>query len=338
MTRIGLIGSRGIAAAHARAAADLSECEIVACAALHKDHAQSFAEQWKIPSAHDSIQGLLESAQVDIVILATWPADHLEQVRLCCRYPIRGILCEKALAMNLDEGLAMQRVTAESHVLLMEGLMYRHHPQIQEAARLTREGQIGRVGYITGYFSDRIVGTQDPDNWRFNPSLGGGTMTAKACYTIDCLSFLSGGRAESGIAYRTDAADGGCDVGHTALMIFDNGVTATFEANHRTVWREEITVYGETGSLVIPHAIVTATEPREILIRSGGRFEREPTEEERLRFGVEDSYRLQLANMVAWVNGAVDPGVPLEDSLNNLALTDALRRSTNSGRREQVSR
>jgi hypothetical protein len=43
-----------------------------------------------------------------------------------------------------------------------------------------------------------------------------------------------------------------------------------------------------------------------------------------------------MANMVAWMNGKARPGVPLEDSLANLALTDTLRMSAVSGRMETV--
>jgi predicted dehydrogenase len=283
---------------------------------------------------------------VELVLLATWPAGHLEQVRLCTRYPIRGILCERALAMNLAEGLEMRRVVADAGVLLMEGLMYRHHPQIQEAARLIQAGQIGKVGYITAYFCDRIVGTPDPENWRFKPQLGGGTMTAKACYPIDCLTFFArasfagaaatGAAPQAAAALRADSAAGSYDIGYTGLISYSSGVTATFEANHRTVWREEIVVYGETGSIVIPHAIVTATQPREILLRRGGRFEREASDEKSIRFDVHDSYRLQLANMNACLECEAQPGVPLADSLVDLALTDALRTYAASGRVEPV--
>ena len=336
--RIALIGCGRIGPAHARAAKDSPLCYITCCAARHRDRAESFASDWDIPKAYGSLEELLGREEVDLVLLATWPVDHLEQIRLCCEHGKRAILCEKALAMNGEEGDEIARIVQENHTFLMEGLMYRHHSQIQRARQLIQEGAIGDVGYIAGYFSDRIVGTPDTDNWRFKPELGGGTMTAKGCYMVDSLSFLAGARPEKAISYMSMSQDGTFDVGHTGTIVFEGGTTAHFESNHRTIWREEIRIVGTEGIILIPHAIVTATQKRHIVISKGGRFEREPVHEEIEEFDIADSYRLQLENAYECIFGSGKPVVTLEESVSNLKLTSALLKSTQTGRFEEVER
>ena len=334
--RIGLVGCGRIAPRHAQAAADSPACRITCCAARHRERAEAFAAAWGIPRAYGSLDELLASGGCDMVLLATWPADHLEQIRACCRAGVRAILCEKALAMNAAEGEEIRRIVEEAGAFLMEGLMYRHHPQIRESVKLVREGAVGEVMHISGYFSDRIVGTPDPDNWRFKPELGGGTMTAKGCYMVDAVSLFAGARPVRAISHRSMSGDGSYDTGHTATVVFANGATAAFESNHRSVWREEIRVYGTTGVLTVPHAIVTAAGVRRIVISRGGRFETEEPAEEVREMGVHDSYRLQLENVHACLFGGGSPVVPLEDSVANLRLTTALLKSADSGRFEPV--
>jgi predicted dehydrogenase len=335
---IALVGCGRIGPAHARAADESPLCRITCCATRHTESAEAFADEWSIPKAYGSLEELLAKEEVDLVLLATWPADHLEQIRLCYEHGKKAILCEKALAMNGEEGDEIARIVADNDAFLMEGLMYRHHPQIQRARKLIEEGVIGDVGYIAGYFSDRIVGTPDTDNWRFKPELGGGTMTAKGCYMVDSLSFLAGTRPLKAISYMSMSDDGTFDVGHTGTIIFDGGITAHFESNHRTIWREEIRVVGTEGVILIPHAIVTATQKRQIVITKGGRFEREPVHEESEEFDVANSYRLQLENAYDCIFGDGKPVVTLEESVSNLKLTSALLKSTQTGRFEEVER
>jgi predicted dehydrogenase len=333
--RVGLVGCGGIARAHAAAAAASEVCRITSCADIVAERAEDFAERWDVPHAYESLEGLLEGGHFDLVLLATWPAQHLEQVKTCCRMGARAILCEKALAMNGQEGRQMQRVVEEAGAFLMEGLMYRHHPQIQKAKELAEGGSIGEVGYIHGYFA--YPERPDPANWRTRPELGGGTMAAKGCYMVDALTYFAGAPARKAVSHMSWSPDGDYDVGHTATIVFCNGVTGQFEANHRTTWREEIRIVGTEGTIVIPHAILTATQPRHLLVQRGGAFEREPVSEERVDFEPVNSYRLQLQNVYECLFRSGSPLVPLPESVANLELASALLRSAKSGKFETVS-
>ena len=112
---IALIGCGRIGPAHAKAAKESPLCTITCCAARHRDRAEAFASEWNIPKAYGSLEELLEKEEVDLILLATWPADHLEQIRLCCKHGKNAILCEKALAMNAEEGNEIARIVQENN-------------------------------------------------------------------------------------------------------------------------------------------------------------------------------------------------------------------------------
>src|SRR5262245_29821344 len=89
--RIGLVGCGGISHLHARAA-------IVACCDIRRDVAETWARRYGCERAYGDDEAMLREHDLDAVLLATWPAQHHQQVLHCLRAGVRNILCEKALA------------------------------------------------------------------------------------------------------------------------------------------------------------------------------------------------------------------------------------------------
>jgi len=177
--KIGIVGCGGISHAHGNAARQSSCARIVACADIVFQKAEEYASQYGVKHAYDSLEAMLESGSLDLIILATWPALHLEQIRQVCSLDAKAILCEKSLALNGDEGDEILRIVQESGTFLMEGFMYRHHPQIFKAKELVDNGAVGEVGYIRGQFSFPV--DSNSDNWA-KEELGGGSMMDQGCY------------------------------------------------------------------------------------------------------------------------------------------------------------
>ncbi|MCC5805937.1 MAG: Gfo/Idh/MocA family oxidoreductase [Opitutales bacterium] len=333
--KIGLLGCGNNGQTHAEAAANSPFVEIVACADLDLVRAKAFADRFHIPQCFDSLRSMVEGGGCDMLLFSTYPAHHLAQIREACELGARAILCEKALTMTVDEAEEVQRI-AESHgALVCEGLMYRHHPQIQKGLELVRGGAIGDVCYIHGYFS--APSQPDPSNWRHRKEDGGGAMAAKGCYMIDALCQFAGKPALSVYSKETVHPETGVEIGHTGTLCFEGALTGQFESNHRSVWREELHIMGTAGTLCIPHAVVTKSQPRHIDLQLGGAFEHQPRQTKRFDFEVANSYQLQLENMRACIFGHGEPVVPMHESVRNMRVTSALRKSAETGREELVS-
>ena len=110
------------------------------------------AKRLNIPMAYGSYEELM--ANPDIEAIYNPLPNHLH-----VSWSIRAIeagkhvLCEKPIAMTVDEALKLFHV-AKKHPQLkvMEAFMYRYHPQWQHAGRLVADGKIGKLQTIHSFF------------------------------------------------------------------------------------------------------------------------------------------------------------------------------------------
>lgn len=336
MYSIGLVGCGNQSERHATVVGNSENAEFVGCADVDEGRARAFADEHDIPTACGSLAELVEATSPDALIVAAVPTAHPDLVESAIERGIEAILCEKPMVVpgEAERARELHALAEETDTLLVEGLMYRHHPQIQRALDLVAEGAIGEVRYVHGQFTDYY--SADADNWRNDADLGGGSMGAKGCYMLDACNVFADAEPAEAVCRETRDEEFDVEIGQTGTVVYENGVTAQFETNHRSVWREEIKVCGTEGTLVVPHAIVTETQSREIELQIGGAYEHEPREDETISFEPANSYALQFENFLARLRGDGEPVVSLEDSVANYELADALLRSTETDRVEPV--
>ena len=324
--KIGIVGCGGISRAHGNAAKQSERVRITACADIELSRAQKYAAQYNVERAYGSLAAMLESENnLDLIILATWPALHLEQIRQSCELGAKAILCEKSLALNGNQGDEICGIVKESGVFLMEAFMYRHHPQIQKARELISSGSIGEVNYIRGQFTFPV--DSNSDNWRAKKELGGGSMMDQGCYMVNALNHFAGSAPEEVFCKTIFYNDTGLDIRHSATMVYPNGLVGQFESNQRTCWCEELQICGSEGMIFIPHTLLNV---RYIELRRGN-------DTERFDFEPLNSYQLQLENIHECLFNNGKPNMPLEESAQNLHVISALLKSGQSGMVESIS-
>lgn len=336
MLEVGIVGCGNHANRHAAVIGDAAEARIVGCADLDETHASDFAAHHDVPASYGSLEALVETEMPDALVIAAVPTAHPDLLETAMDHGVDGVLCEKPMVVPGDETRAheLRQLATATDTVVMEGLMYRHHPQLQRAIELVTTGRIGDVKYVHGQFTDYY--NPDPDNWRNDAALGGGSMGAKGCYLVDAATVFAGASPVEAVCRETRDPDFEVEIGQTGTIVYENGVTAQFETNHRSVWREELKISGTEGTLVIPHAIVTTDQPREIELQLGGAYEHEPVGTESISFEPANSYALQFANFRACVRGEADPVVSFADTVTNYAIAAALIRSTDTGQVEPV--
>ncbi|GGG02330.1 Gfo/Idh/MocA family protein [Paenibacillus abyssi] len=334
MITVGIVGCGGHANTHAATIRDSSFAVLAACADIDPVRAEQFARTYGIANSYGSLKDMATGHKLDLLIIVAFPTVHPVLIREAIEYGIRHILCEKPLALNSEQARQIMELAESSGTLVVEGLMYRSHPQIARAKALLASGAIGDIRYIHAQFSD--YASDNPGNWRNNRSQGGGSMTAKGCYLVDACNLFSGSRAKAAFCIESTNPDINVEVGETGTILYENGVTAQFETNHRSVWREEIKVCGTKGTLLIPHLIVTKTQKREIVLEMDGAYESRPMRSETFSFDVMSSYGLQLDNLYCCITEGAAPHFPVKDSVANYIVTDALMRSVASGKLEPV--
>jgi len=334
MISVGIVGCGGHAHTHASTIRESGFATLTACADRDVERANAFGDTYGVERRYGSLAEMLQRERLDLLVIVAFPTVHPALIEEAVEAGVRYILCEKPLAMTAEQAVRIEGIASRSGALVVEGLMYRSHPQFAKAKELLAQGAIGDIRYIHGQFSD--YASSSPGNWRNQRSLGGGSMTAKGCYLVDACNEFSGSRAVSAFCLESTNPEFQVEVGETGTILYENGVTAQFETNHRSVWREEIKICGTKGTLRIPHAIVTKTQPREIVLEIGGAYESRPMEVEVFTFEPQNSYHLQLENLYRCITDGAAPNFPIAASVANYKVTDALMRSVASGRLEPV--
>src|SRR5580692_12493527 len=136
--------------------------EIAAIASREIGKARAAADKLGIPRAYGSYEDLLADPEIEAIYN---PLPNEGHVPWTLRALAAGkhVLCEKPIALDVEE--ARQLIDARNHSgkLVAEAFMVRFHPQWRRARELSRDGSIGETRAIQTFFSYRLL---DPDNVR----------------------------------------------------------------------------------------------------------------------------------------------------------------------------
>src|SRR5689334_5476053 len=168
----GLISTANINAALITPLRASARNRLTAVASRTQAKADAYAKQWGIDKAYGTYDALLADPDIDVIynplpnhLHAEWTIKAMEAGK--------HVLCEKPLALNVDEVDAIQAAAQKHGRVVAEAFMYRHHPQTLKVQELVKSGSLGTLKLIRGSFS--FVLTHEGDV-RLNPEWGGGSI------------------------------------------------------------------------------------------------------------------------------------------------------------------
>lgn len=142
--RIGIIGAGFIVREQHLAAYRDAGFTPHAIASRSVAHAQAVADRYHIPHVHETWRELIENEDVEVLDIAFPPDCQLEIVREAVRYRhIKGILCQKPLAMNLPEAKEIVRLCEATGIKLGVNSNMRYDPSIRALKALLDGGALG---------------------------------------------------------------------------------------------------------------------------------------------------------------------------------------------------
>jgi D-xylose 1-dehydrogenase (NADP+, D-xylono-1,5-lactone-forming) len=331
--RVMLVGAGAIAYRHAAAARDLDGADLVAVCDVRREAADALADRFEVESRYTDLDAMLGSEQADLAIIATWGVYHADLVeRLARSGRVKGILCEKPLAMDAPQAQAMADVAARHGVVLAEAFRLRHQPIHHRAIEIIRSGGLGEVRHVRNAMMNVVPAeNRDPaKNWRFHKAVGGGVTYDIGCYCINQLRWALDAEPETVQAFGTWGPTG-VDEHVVAIATFPGGRTAEWCVSWQAGPRHVAEVMGSEGSLRIENAwgdnLGTATT-LEIFDRQRNRTVEtfEPT----------DQFWLQLQHMQDCLENGVPHRLPPANSVAQMRVIDAVYASLQSGRPETV--
>lgn len=328
--RWGILSTGRIAGIFARGLATTSSGRLVAVGSRNAESAARFATEHGLdPSrAHPSYEALLADPEVEAVYIATPHPQHVEWAVKAAEAG-KHILCEKPAALNHPEAMVMIQAARRAGVLFMEAFMYRCHPQTAKIAELVRSGAVGRVRLVQAAFGFRSE--FNPDSRLWNNALGGGGILDVGCYAMSLARLVAGAAVNRPFAEPVDVQgaaqlhpETGIDVVATASLRFADGLVAQLATTIGAQIDNSARIFGDEGSIEIPHPWIVTRRGGEQEIRLHRRGASEP---EIIVTSAGDLYALEADAVAAAVRaGSLETSaMPPDDTLGNLLALDRWR-------------
>jgi predicted dehydrogenase len=301
------------------------EGEVTALASRSLDTARAAAGPLGIAKAYGSYEELLADRDVDAVYI---PLPNHLHVPWSIKAAEAGkhVLCEKPIALDAAEARSLLAVRDRTGVLIQEAFMVRTHPQWMAVREEVRRGRIGDLRAVQMAFS---YFNRDPANVRNQAGIGGGALMDIGCYPIVLSRFLFGEEPVRVIASIDRDPDFGTDRLTSALLEFRGGHTS-FTCSTQLVPYQRTQILGTKGRIEVEIPVNAPPDRPCRIFFDDGRDAMGSGLETRT-FEVCDQYTLQADLLSRAIREGRPAPEPLEDSVANMEVIDALMRSAASG-------
>jgi len=197
--RFGIVGTGGIANAHATGLAALAEdAEMVSCADVLPGRAAEFAERWGIARHYDSARDLLDAGGIDVVVVCTPHPQHAEPLILAAERGIHGVV-EKPLSATLEDADRVLEAQAKHGTLLSSMSQRRWFPAAQRVRQALDDGRLGDKVVMGESYCEmwRDEAYYSRGGWRGRwDTEGGGVLMNQSPHNIDFLLWYAGPAVE----------------------------------------------------------------------------------------------------------------------------------------------
>jgi len=271
MIKIGIVGTGGMANAHAQAYAAIRGCKVVAACDVIPEAVEAFAEKYAIPQVYTDADDLLARADCDAVSNVTPDAFHAP-ISLKAVAAGKHVLCEKPLAVCYRDAKKMADAARRKGVINMVNLSYRNAAAIHRAHDMVQRGEIGRVmhveaSYLQSWLTSKVWGDWTASSkwlWRLSQKHGSkGVLGDIGVHIVDFASYPAGDIKSVNCRLKTFPKAKGNRIGEYPLDANDSAVITVELAGgaigtiHTTRWATGhansllLRVFGDKGAIVV---------------------------------------------------------------------------------------
>jgi len=292
---------------------------LLAVASRTQQSVDRYAREWKIPRAHGSYEALLADPEIDVIYNSL--PNHLH-----AEWTIRAVeagkhvLCEKPLALGVDEVDAMQEAARKHGRVVAEAFMYRHHPQTLKVQDLTRNGSLGALKLIRGSFSFVLAREGDV---RLDPAMGGGSIWDVGCYPISYARTITGENPLEVFGWQVTGQTG-IDETFVGQMRFANDIHAQFDCSFAIPFHAFMEIIGSEGTLNVPNPFKPGVDEKIYFTRGD--------KTETIKIKGQELYIGEVEDMADAILLRHAPRISLDDSRANVAVISSLLESARAGK------
>ena len=325
--RIAVVGAGAVAqTTHLPLLSKMRGVTVAAICDNDRGKMRALADRFDIPDVFTDIEDLLESDELDAVVVAT--PNHLHEPHVLAALAAKvNVLCERPLALTARgvERILAAAQRADRKVLV--GNNHRVRSDVQALDGFLRGGELGK---LTGLRAGAYRGAYRDESWRARrPEAGGGAFLDQGLPLLDLALWLADFPDAVRVSAHMDRPSGARAVEHAMLvqLEFANGVAMAIDVSSSYVgeedrwWFETISSRGSTR--LAPLRVVKELNGRPTDVSPSGAAARESV--------FLQSYRAQLAHFVAVVGGEGEYEAPT-DQVKLMRLVEAVYRAADEGK------
>ena len=208
---------------------------------VKENNPETYTTNWK---------DYLDDPKVEAVIVGTPDKLHLEMTAAFLRAG-KDVMCEKPMALTVEECEEMMRVEKETGRRLMVGQVGRFCPAFKRAKKMIDEGMIGDLFFVESEYAHDYSHARGAGDWRVDPDrhavIGGG------CHAIDLLRWIAGDPTDVfALSNRKCLTDWPVDDCCIAVMKFPNGVNGKVltSIGCKRDYTMRTVLYGTKGTII----------------------------------------------------------------------------------------
>jgi len=189
MVKVAIIGAGFMGRMHAQVYRNLNRAKLTAIADSDLEKARLLADKYEA-TAYFSLEELLNEENIDAVDICLPTFLHKEYVIKAAQRG-KDILCEKPIALTLEDAEEMIQTAKKARVKLMIAQVIRFWPEYVKLKKIYKTGELGRLLSIT---LTRLSPTPTWvwDNWATDVKRSGGALLDLHIHDTDYLLYLLG--------------------------------------------------------------------------------------------------------------------------------------------------
>ena len=271
MINLAIVGTGGMAHAHANAYKAMRGVRMVAACDVLPERVKNFAAEFKIPNVYPDVDQLLAQQGIDAVDVVTPDSSHAP-VSLKAIAKGKHVLCEKPLATCYPDAQAMADAAARAGVINMVNLSYRNSSAIQKAHQIVQQGKLGNIMHVEASYLQSWLASKVWGDWRTNPSMlwrlstshgSAGVLGDIGVHILDFTTFAAGDIQSLNCRLKTFPRAEGDRIGEYTLDANDSAVITVEMVGgaigtvHMSRWAVgqanslSLRIYGDKGALAV---------------------------------------------------------------------------------------
>lgn len=343
--KVGIIGVGGISGVHIAGYKACPDVELYAFCDINEKRLKEKGELHGVTRLFTSAEEMVALPELDMVSVCTWNSAHAS-CTITALNAGKHVLCEKPMALNTEEALAMQDAAKKNGKLLMIGFVRRFGNDCRIVKDFIEAGDFGDIYYAKATYLRR---NGNPGGWFGDKSRsGGGPLIDLGVHVIDLCRYLMGNprpvsvygvtfqkllnrpgiKDAKGYVSESSSSEDICDVEDLASVMirFDNGSALSIETSFSlNIKKDEgkIQLFGTKAGASLSPELEIYTEQNGYLT--------DVSLNASTALSFEGLFENEIAHFVSCVQGTTNCVAPMEDGVELMKILTAAYHSAETG-------